>query len=120
FADIAYAQDAPLYKPEEARSSEPDVSYIYFRTAEEKAADVTLKEAQPQVVEFWKKRRAYELAVAEAQRFTDKAKSAMSLSEAVPDATKIITTPPFAWMTPGSFGMSGPELSEVPGIQLAG
>jgi len=120
FADIAFAQDDPFYKPEEARSSEPDVNYIYFRTAEEKAADVKLKEAQPQVIEFWKRRQAFELAVAEAQRMADKAKSAMSLSDVVPDATKIVTTPPFAWMTAGSFGMSGPELSPVPGIELAG
>jgi hypothetical protein len=120
FADIAFSQDDPLYKPEEARSSEPDVNYIYFRTAEQKAADVTLKEARPQVIEFWKKRQAFELALSEAQRLADKAKSAMSLAEVVPDATKIVTTPPFAWMTPGSFGMSGPELSPVPGIELAG
>jgi hypothetical protein len=120
FADIAFTQDDPLYKPEEARSSEPDVNYIYFRTGEEKTADVTLQEARPKVIEFWKKRQAYDLALAEAQRLADKAKSAMSLSDVVPDATKIVTTPPFAWMTAGSFGMSGPELSPVAGIDLAG
>src|SRR5262249_44724342 len=30
FADIAFSQDEPLYKPDEVRSSEPDVNYIYF------------------------------------------------------------------------------------------
>jgi hypothetical protein len=120
FADIAFSQDEPLYKPDEARSSEPDVNYIYFRTDEAKAADVTLKDARSQVIEFWKGRQAYELARAEAQRLADKAKSAMSLADVVPDATKIVTTPPFSWMTPGSFGMGGPELSPVQGIELAG
>ena len=60
--------------PEEARSSEPDVNYIYFRTAEEKPADVTLKDARPQIVEFWKKRKAFELAMSDAQKLAEKAK----------------------------------------------
>ena len=87
FADIAFSQDEPLFKPEEARSSEPDVNYIYFRTAEEKPADVTLKEARPQVVEFWKKRKAFELAMEEAKSWPTKAKEVASLAEVVPDAT---------------------------------
>jgi hypothetical protein len=120
FADIAFSQDDPLYKPEEARGSEPDMLFVYFRTAEEKTADVTLKEARPQIIEFWKQRQAYELARGEAQRLADKAKSAMSLVEVVPDAAKLVTPPAFSWMTPGSFGMSGPEMSPVPGIELAG
>ena len=99
FADIAFGQDEPLYKPQEARSSEPDVNYIYFRTAEEKPADVTLKDARPQVVEFWKKRKAFELALAEAKKLAEKAKAAASLAEVVPDPTKVITPPPFSWMT---------------------
>jgi len=120
FSDIAFSQDDPLYKPEEARGSEPDMLFVYFRTAEEKAADVTLKEARPQIVEFWKTRQAYALALVEAQRLADKAKNAMSLVEVVPDAAKLVTPPAFSWMTPGSFGMSGPEMSPVPGIELAG
>jgi hypothetical protein len=119
FADIAFPQESPLYKPEEVRSSEPDTAYTYWRTAEEKPADTTLKEARPQVIEFWKKRQAFELAKVEAERLAEKARS-KPLGEVVPDSTKIITTPPFAWMTPGQFGMGGPELSQVPGIELAG
>ena len=76
FAEIAFSQDQPLYKPEEVRSSEPDVSYIYFRTAEEKPADVTLKEVRPQVIEFWKKQKAFELAMIDAQKLSEKAKGA--------------------------------------------
>jgi hypothetical protein len=120
FADIAFSQDQPLYKPEEARSSEPDVSYIYWRTAEEKPADVTLKEVRPQVVEFWKKRRAFDLAMADAQKLVDKANGAASLTAIAADSTKIITTPPFSWMTAGGFGFGQPEMSTVPGIELAG
>ena len=120
FAEIAYGRDQPLFSAQEARSSEPDVNYIYFRTAEEKAANVTLKEARPQVIEFWKKQKAYELALAHAKSLAEKAKSAASLAEAAPGATPIITPPPFAWMSSGGFGFQRPEMSAVEGIELPG
>jgi hypothetical protein len=120
FADIAFSQDEPLYKPDEARSSESDVNYIYFRTAEQKAVDVTLKEVRPQIVEFWKKRKAFELALTDAQKLADKAKTAGSLADAVPDPTKIVAPPAFSWVTSGNFGMGQPELTTIKEIELAG
>lgn len=120
FADIAFGNDEPLFRPQEARSSEPDVSFIYFRTAEEKGGDATLKDAREQVVAFWKKRQAYDLALAEAKKLAEKAAAAGALGSAVPDIAKVITTPPFAWMTAGGFGFGQPEYSTVPGIELAG
>jgi len=128
FADIAYganersaASQEPLYKPEEVRSSDFDTSYIYFRTAEEKPADVTLKEVRPQVVAFWKKQKAFELAVAEAKKLAEKAKQLASIGEVVPDPLKVAVTKPFSWMSSSGFGMFGrPELSSVPEINLPG
>jgi hypothetical protein len=120
FGEIAFSQDETLYKPDEVRSSEPDVNYIYFRTAEEKPSDVTLKEVRPQVVEVWKKRKAFELAKADAQKLADKAKGAIILADIVPDRTKIVDPPAFSWMTTGGFGMGRPEFSTVPGIEMAG
>jgi hypothetical protein len=122
FADLAYGQDHPLFQAAEARSSEPDMSYIYYRTAEEKPKELTLEEARPLVIEFWKKQQAFDLAKAEAQKLADKAKAAPALSEAVPDASKVVTTPLFSWVTAGGMGMGmgQPELSRVPGIDLAG
>jgi len=122
FADLAYGQEHPLFQAAEARSSEPDRSYIYFRTAEEKPKELTLEEARPLVIEFWKKQQAFGLAKAEAQKLADKAKNAPALNEAVPDASKVITTPLFSWVTAGGMGMGmgQPELSRVPGIDLAG
>jgi hypothetical protein len=120
FAEIAFGQDQPLFSAQEARSSEPDVNYIYFRTAEEKPANVTLKEARPQVIEFWKKRKAYELALARAKSLAEKAATAASLAEVAPAATPLITPPPFSWMTTGGFGFQRPELSAVLGIELPG
>jgi hypothetical protein len=120
FAEIAFGQDQPLYKPDEARSSEPDITYIYFRTGEEKPADVTPKEVRPQIIEFWKKQKAFELAMIDAEKLAKKAKDSPSLAEVVPDPKKVVVTPPFSWMTPGGFGMGQPEFSQVPGIELAG
>jgi hypothetical protein len=120
FADLAFNQDQPSFSPEEARSSEPDVTYVYFRTAEEKPADVTLKDVREDVVKFWKQRKAFELAQAEAKKLADKTKSAGALAEAVPDSTKVVTPGAFSWMTTGGFGFGQPELSTVPGIELSG
>jgi hypothetical protein len=120
FADMAFGQDEPLYNPDEAPSTETDVHYIYFRTAEEKSADVTLKEVRPQIVDFWKKRKAFELALIDAQKLADKAKTAGSLADAVPDPTKIVAPPAFSWMTSGNFGMGQPEYNTIQGIELAG
>lgn len=120
FADIAFGHDEPLFSPSEARSSESDVNFIYFRTAEEKAADVTLKDVRQQVVDFWKRRKAFELAMDDAKKLAEKAKGEGVLADVVPDRTKLITPPPFTWMTTGGFGMGQPEMSAVPGIELAG
>jgi ribosomal protein L7/L12 len=129
FADIAFganersaASQQPLYKPEEVRSSEPgDVSYVYFRTAEEKSADVTLKEVQPQVVAFWKRQKAFELTMAEAKKMAEKAKDLASIGEFAPDPLSVVVTEPFSWMSSAGFGMFGrPELTQVPKINLPG
>lgn len=123
FGDLAFGVDEPLYRPQEVSSVEADVSYIFFRTAEEKPADVTLAEARPQVVAFWKKRRAFELARADAQKLAEKMATqseGAGLAAVVPDPSRIVVTPPFSWMTTPHFGFGMPELSPVPGIDLAG
>jgi hypothetical protein len=122
FAEIAFGEDDVTYDPREANSSIPDVSYIYFRTAEEKGGDIKLNDVRSQVVGAWKRGKAFELAKEDAKKLADKAKGAKSLSEAVGDPTKIVTPPPFSWMTSGSvaMGFGEPELSAVPGIELAG
>mgnify|MGYP000713562017 CR=1 FL=1 len=123
FADLAFGVDEPLYRPQEVPSVEADVSYIFFRTAEEKPADVTLQEVRPQVIAFWKKRRALELAKAEARKLIDKLAAqgaGAGLASVVPDPSRVVVTPPFSWMTTPHFGFGMPELSPVPGIDLAG
>lgn len=122
FADIAFVEDEPLYTAREVSATLPDVSYIYFRTAEEKGGDVKLEDVKKDVIAAWKKQRAFELAQAEAQKLAAKAQSAKSLAEAVGDAMKVVTPPAFSWMTTGAMamGFSEPELSQVPGVELPG
>jgi hypothetical protein len=124
FADIAYGQDQPLYSVQEANSIEPDVSYLYYRTAEEPGGETTLAEARPQVIEAWKEQKAYELALEEAKKklADPKAKAAKSLAEFVTDPAKVITPLPFSWLTTSSlpFGFGMPEPSRVNGIDLSG
>jgi hypothetical protein len=122
FADIAFAPDEPLYSPQRANSIEPDVSYIFWRTKEEAAGDRTFDQAKKDIEEAWKLQKAFELAKADAQKLADKAKGAKSLKEVVGDDAKVVTPPPFSWLTTGSlaFGFNQPSLSAVPGIDFAG
>jgi hypothetical protein len=123
FAEMAFAGDDVPYRPSEPVSStEPDISYVYWRTAEQAEKVPTFAEAREQLVQAWKFGKAFELAKADAQKLADKAKGAMSLKDVVADPTKVITTVPFSWLTTGSlaFGSGQPSLSTVPGIDLAG
>lgn len=122
FADVAFGDNVPPYLPQQADSSEPDISYIFFRMKEEPAKDLTIAEAESQIVAAWKMQKAYELALEDAEKVADKAKDAKSLKEVVSDPTKVIEPPAFSWMTTGSlaFGFGQPAPSQVAGIELAG
>jgi hypothetical protein len=124
FADMVYGVSDVLYapNPDPVNSTDPDVSFIYWRTDEQEPKDAKFEEVRASLVEAWKFAKALELAKAEAQKQADKAKSTMSLKDAVADPTKVITTVPFSWLTSGSlaFGSGMPSLSTVPGIDLAG
>ena len=122
FVNLAFGDDDALYTPQEANSVLPDISYIFFRTDEQKAADVTFDEVKQQIVEAWKKQKAYELALADAQKLADKAKGAKALRDIVGDPANVITPPPFSWMTTGSLamGFGEPGISRVPNIDYAG
>jgi hypothetical protein len=120
FAQLAYSDDEPLYRAHEVRSNENDMFYIYFRTAEDKPGDVTLADVRPQIVEFWKRQKAFELARVDAEKLAAKAQGPAALREVVPDPAKIVAPPAFSWMTTGAIGFGRPELSRPDGIDLAG
>jgi hypothetical protein len=74
FAEIAFGRSEVLYDPQLVNSSELDVNYLYWRTAEQEASDPTFEEARDAVVDAWKLQKAFELAQAKAQKLADKAK----------------------------------------------
>jgi hypothetical protein len=122
FADLAFGENEALYRAQRVESSDPDALYVYFRTDEKLPLDPSFEQARQQVKEAWKRQKAFELALAEAQKQADKAKGAASLGEVVSDPARVVTPPPFSWLTTGSlaFGFNEPQLSSVPGIDLAG
>jgi hypothetical protein len=122
FADVAFGDNVPLYDPQQADSSEPDVSYIFFRTQVVPEKDVKLADVREQVIAAWKKNKAFELAKEEAQALADKAQGVKSLQEVLPEGAKVLTPAPFTWMTTGSlaFGFGQPSLSAVDGIENVG
>ena len=124
FAELAFDASDVFYAPSPVpvNSTEPDVSFVYWRTDESEEKKPELAEVRQQVLEAWKFTKALELAKAEAQKQADKAQGAASLKEVVADPTKVITTIPFSWLTTGSlaFGSGMPSLSAVDGIDLAG
>ncbi len=122
FSEIAFGENDTLYEPHEGTAMIPDVSYVYFRTAEEKGGDVKLEDVKEVVVREWKKQRAFELATTDAENLAKKVAGDKSLREVVGDPTKVVTPPPFSWMTTGAMamGFGAPELGQVPGVELAG
>jgi hypothetical protein len=101
----------------------PEAVYIYWR-AEEVAEKVPeLKDIRDDVVEAWKKQKAFPLAVKEAEEKAKKAneQADKSLAEVFPDlAGQVIVTNEFSWMTRGSMPSGAgarPMLSAVNGMQ---
>jgi hypothetical protein len=121
FADIAFVPGESLYTPQQVNASLSDVSYIFWRTKEEPAKELTFGEAKDAVLKFWKNQQAFKLAGEEAAALAKKAADAKSLREVL-DASKVIDVSPFSWLSAGSltFGANEPTLSTVPEIDLAG
>jgi hypothetical protein len=119
FADIAYGTTDPLYNPVEENSTEPDISYLYWRTQVEEPVKPTYEQAREDVLKAWKLQQAFKHAQTEAAAKAEKARSARSLKD-VFDPALVITTPPFSWMTTGALGFGRLDISPVPGIELAG
>jgi hypothetical protein len=121
FADIAFVPGESLYTPQQVNASLSDVSYIFWRTKEEPAKELTFAEAKDTVLKFWKNQQAFKLAGEEAAALAKKAAGAASLREVV-DPGKVIDVAPFSWLSTGSltFGASEPTLSDVPEIDFAG
>ncbi|TVS16145.1 MAG: hypothetical protein EA424_14785 [Planctomycetaceae bacterium] len=124
FAQIAYVEGVPLFRPDQIRSFEVDVEFLYWKAEEEQSFVPTLDQAKEDVVTAWKRNEALQLAKAEAERLAQAARPDQSLRETVGEklADRVFETGPFSWMTRGATptGMGSPTLSQVPGVEGAG
>jgi hypothetical protein len=125
FAELAYQDDVPLYRPAQVRGEDRDVNFVYWRVEQREAFVPELEQIRDEVIEAWKLREARTLALAEARRLADQAnKSGKSLTETLADQEQLVVTETneFSWMstglTPG--GMSTPGLSSVDGVDGIG
>ncbi|HRX79774.1 MAG TPA: hypothetical protein P5307_11975 [Pirellulaceae bacterium] len=125
FAQMAYGQEAPPYRAARIKSAELDVEFLYWKVAEEKAFVPELKDIRDEVIDTWKRREAFVIAKAEAEKLAKQAAGDKPLGESLSshDGLEIIQPAPFSWMSTGTtpFGGAGaPTLSQVDGVEAAG
>jgi hypothetical protein len=124
FAQIAYVEGIPLFRPDQIRSFDVDVEFLYWKAEEEEQFVPTLDQARDDVIAAWKREQALELAKAEAERLVKAARPDKSLRETVGEALaeRVFDTGEFSWMTRGATpsGFGAPSLSQVPGVEGAG
>lgn len=124
FAQIAYTDKLPLYQPDQIRSFEVDVEFLYWKTKEEAAFVPTLQDIRAEVVDAWKLREAYALAKAEAEKLAKAAKGDKPLKESLDEklAKTVLEPPEFTWLTRGAMpmGSGAPMLNVVEGVEHAG
>ncbi|HPM81535.1 MAG TPA: hypothetical protein PLF81_12595, partial [Candidatus Anammoximicrobium sp.] len=124
FAEIAYNDRLPLYQPDQIRSFEVDVEFLYWKTKEAEPFVPALPDIRNEVVEAWKSKEAFQIAKAEAEKLAKAAKGDKPLKESL-DATlaKNVQEPPeFTWLTRGAMpmGSGAPMLNVVEGVEHAG
>ncbi|QDU28361.1 hypothetical protein ETAA8_34610 [Anatilimnocola aggregata] len=131
FAAVAYQENASTYLPETLPFSFDNKQFVglsptiwvYWRTDEQPAKELTFKEAREQVLAAWKRKEAIKLAEAEGKKLAEQAAAKMDL-KAVVDPKLVVEPPPFTWMTTGALGeqfnQAAPTISAVQGIPFAG
>lgn len=124
FAEIAYNGRLPLYQPDQIRSFEVDVEFLYWKTKEAEPFVPALPDIRDEVVEAWKSKEAFQRAKAEAEKLARAAKGDKPLKESL-DATlakNVLEPPEFTWLTRGAMpmGSGAPMLNVVEGVEHAG
>lgn len=125
FADFAFAETLPTFKPEVIRDNENQL-YLFWKTAEEEAFVPPLDQIEGRVKLAWKMKQARELARKRAEEYAVQARSLKKpLAElfAAQSKLSITDTGPFSWLTQGNVPAQPgalPRLSEVTGVDRAG
>ncbi|HUG66954.1 MAG TPA: hypothetical protein VMM76_04330 [Pirellulaceae bacterium] len=125
FAQKAFLDTAQPYRAQRIKSAELDVEFLYWNVAEEEAYVPELEDIRDEVIDAWKRREAFVIAKAEAEKLAKQAAGDKPLGESLSthDDLEIIQPAPFSWMSTGStpFGGAGaPTLSQVEGVEAAG
>ena len=125
FAQKAFLDTVQPYRAQRIKSAELDVEFLYWNVAEEEAYVPELKDIRDEVIDAWKRREAFVIAKAEAEKLAKQAVGDKPLGESLSthDDLEIIQPAPFSWMSTGStpFGGAGaPTLSQVEGVEAAG
>ncbi|MBC8355169.1 MAG: hypothetical protein H8E66_24605 [Planctomycetes bacterium] len=125
FAQKAFLDSVQLYRAERIKSAELDIEFLYWKVSEEEAFVPELEDIREEVVDTWKRQKAFAIAMDRARELEKQVASDKPLGESLgaEDGHEVIQPAPFSWMSTGStpFGGAGaPTLSQVDGVEAAG
>jgi hypothetical protein len=123
FADIAFEDNEPLYRPARIRGELRNRYFLFWKIAQQEAYAPELDSIRDEVVDAWKMRAAVAEAEKAAGEMVGKLGKDVVLQDVVqeslgPDA-EVIETNEFSWMSTGlsAAGMGQPGLSNIEGVE---
>ena len=125
FAQKAFGESTQVYRAQRIESAELDIDFLYWKISEEDAYIPEFEDVRDEVVDTWKRQKAFEIAKAKAKELAAKVKPDKPLGDSLAEleGMEILRPTPFSWMSTGStpFGGAGaPTLSAVDGVEAAG
>ena len=133
FTQMGFSPDLSLYQPRSISAEDVDSKYVFWKVDEKEEYVPELDEARPEVVRYWKMKKAIPLAKAKAEEIAEQARDKgsslralfddeSSADEAADEAPTVTDTGEFTWMTFGASptGAGAPRLSSVEGTEFVG
>lgn len=125
FAQVAFQENVQMFRAQRIRSAELGIVFLYWKVSEKEAYVPKLEDIREEIIDAWKRREAFVIAKAEAEKLAGQVAADKPLGESLTehDGLEIIQPAPFSWMSTGStpFGGAGsPMLSQVEGVEAAG
>lgn len=126
FPRIGFDPGLKPFQPLQSYGLLRNVNYIFWKEKEQPSKAAELKGSEEKIVQVWKRQKAYNLALKEAQDLAEKAKGHDSLREAFPEGVEkagaIQETDPFSWLTAGHMpmGMTPLRVTQIPQVPYAG
>ena len=125
FSEIAFNENLVLNKAREFPTGDMVATkYLFWKTAGIEALVPEFEEIREQVVAAWKKNKAAELAVADAQAKAEEARASnKSLAETIGGDGEFLNTGEVTWLSGGNIPMdmsTQPRLSDIPVFEAPG